>query len=1566
MKDVIVVNVNPDHNTESGSNILGREGEGKASQLEIFIPERLREYDIYIDFKKPNGETVRTPRLELAGSVAIYEVPQFLLSESGIIEMQLVFQSENEEVWKSSVRRYTIVESINAVEEIPNKEDFITEAQRILDAFSEEVNEIADMLANNADFVGTVAHKIDSEGTELRSEINKLYAIIVGNAWKLNETFEDEIFESNLEYTLNFASNGQHFAKIEFSKTTNANGIDTHLIHYCDADGNRTRVYTTNKTNRWEDEAYRDIVTEDAVSLDRVATRAKQEEETDAITLVGAINELGDKVETNETAIERLNKLPAIIFETEEDIAELANKLNTDAKTIIGAINELVEDVDKLNKQYDGMEEDANAICIPFETRIFGVGIEFGGLYINIVDLKIYIKIADYRYDITDWKQVQDIIKWIDDTGEDIVTWVNETGEGIVTWVNETGEVAVAWIDDTGKVVAKWVDETGKVVAEWVTNTGEEVAGWVNGVGETIKDVINTICKALWLPEPFPENEEPNKESAEMAGQLIAGAVEAQKKVFSPAWKMKDTFEDTDIFEYEFDFKSNDINFNKMRSTYANGVYLIHYIRYVNGAEKKTTAYSSLKSGGWMKEEYQTVYACNPSAIATSNAILSNIAGASWKLNEELNPNIREFELNCDFIANNVTYKKIIVKLALRVGYSNPDYEFDTIEYVRKEDGVSVCVYYYNPHKHTGGWLNPISKEYDNPTSLYRNIVVLAPTDNIAYSLRKIGVEVTEKFQTSSQTMAGSVNELFHNIGNLGDLEIEEVSKYSMSRSVEEEEEAPEQDTLVKAINRVYRRTVAMQETIDELDEKVGESVDTSNLQSKTDETLETNSKEIVGAINESFRKSKQVADIVIPKVIVTDLKDTTWKFNNTMSGFIMARNIKFISNGVTYTQMQAMGDLNSGEYAISYDTTKVYSASTGWIDEAYQNVTYIEGTQLTYSNFINWNNNNGELIKDIALDTEAQTLVEAINEINSKVGGSSSKSIIDVTELPTENINEEAFYRLLTGKWVFDGEVYNSYTCYCVDNLPEVGEVATTDMVTITAYYCVADGVVYGYVDDMLGGYFSIPSGWYSADMLFSVAGIGYGGVVTNMADTALDGVLRLLLDYSLYTHKQGKWETLKGVGQAGTGMNAEVFNGILNEAKGDFSHARGRGTVAEGACSSASGRTTLAQGDYSSAEGLETASLGDASHTEGFGTSAIGDFSHAQGKFNLLDDEGKYAHIVGNGKDGARSNAHTIDWQGNGWFAGTIKVGGTGQDDENAKELATKEYVDSKIGGSDEDTITITFNDNLTDIVFGTYFFSFEFTHQGETKLGYGMQFQNWGGSGAHLHYLIANGESITVCTRYPGGEMNNWYGEEYKKITASAMPTDETLLAIFNTNTTVQGSPSSNNSNGLEMPQIRFTSATGSTDDGLTPNLYVNEVNPLKLTVEIVGGGALQVGDQLQVCHRKRFNGSRANDFRRKYKLQRFAEYVVTEEDLDKQYLTVSITCNLASEDKMLKHAYRGLFHDGMAGNIAPLYLRIRRAKGNMQTNDSGQTVDAEFSNIVTIWKHSIRGNQTIRIQ
>lgn len=89
--------------------------------------------------------------------------------------------------------------------------------------------------------------------------------------------------------------------------------------------------------------------------------------------------------------------------------------------------------------------------------------------------------------------------------------------------------------------------------------------------------------------------------------------------------------------------------------------------------------------------------------------------------------------------------------------------------------------------------------------------------------------------------------------------------------------------------------------------------------------------------------------------------------------------------------------------------------------------------------------------------------------------------------------------------------------------------------------------------------------------------------------------------------------------------------------------------------------------------------------------GTSAQRKSQHAAGEYNILDNSGSattrgdYVHIVGNGtSDNARSNAYTLDWSGNGWFAGDVYVGSTGgkNKDEGSKKLATEDYVNTQIG--------------------------------------------------------------------------------------------------------------------------------------------------------------------------------------------------------------------------------------------------------------------------------------------
>ena len=133
----------------------------------------------------------------------------------------------------------------------------------------------------------------------------------------------------------------------------------------------------------------------------------------------------------------------------------------------------------------------------------------------------------------------------------------------------------------------------------------------------------------------------------------------------------------------------------------------------------------------------------------------------------------------------------------------------------------------------------------------------------------------------------------------------------------------------------------------------------------------------------------------------------------------------------------------------------------------------------------------------------------------------------------------------------------------------------------------------------------------------------------------------------------------------------------GRKTTASGNYSHAEGGGTTASGTVSHAEGDSTTASGTVSHAEGDNTTASGTTSHAEGWGTTAQGNNQHVQGKFNITDTTS--AHIVGNGSPSKRSNAHTLDWSGNAWFAGDVYIGSTSgtNKDDGSKKLATEEYV-------------------------------------------------------------------------------------------------------------------------------------------------------------------------------------------------------------------------------------------------------------------------------------------------
>lgn len=161
---------------------------------------------------------------------------------------------------------------------------------------------------------------------------------------------------------------------------------------------------------------------------------------------------------------------------------------------------------------------------------------------------------------------------------------------------------------------------------------------------------------------------------------------------------------------------------------------------------------------------------------------------------------------------------------------------------------------------------------------------------------------------------------------------------------------------------------------------------------------------------------------------------------------------------------------------------------------------------------------------------------------------------------------------------------------------------------------------------------------------------------------------------------------------------------------ASGDMSHAEGVSTTASATGSHAEGNTSTASGNYGHAEGNNTVASGDTSHAEGSHTTASGNGSHAGGyqtianslrqtvfgTFNVADNgtattKGQYIEIVGNGTaEDARSNARTLDWDGNEVVAGTLTIGGSSG--IVFKKADSGQLLISLDGGTSWNTVTLT----------------------------------------------------------------------------------------------------------------------------------------------------------------------------------------------------------------------------------------------------------------------------------
>ena len=209
-------------------------------------------------------------------------------------------------------------------------------------------------------------------------------------------------------------------------------------------------------------------------------------------------------------------------------------------------------------------------------------------------------------------------------------------------------------------------------------------------------------------------------------------------------------------------------------------------------------------------------------------------------------------------------------------------------------------------------------------------------------------------------------------------------------------------------------------------------------------------------------------------------------------------------------------------------------------------------------------------------------------------------------------------------------------------------------------------------------------------------------------------------------YSHAEGNNTKAYGYGSHAEGYDTTASSnfshaeGNHTQASEEYSHTEGYYTKAKNRGAHAEGSYNEASGEDSHAEGFYNTVSGDYSHVEGYNNEASGHYSHAQnygtiarrnsqtaiGKWNIEDTETtvskQKALIIGNGtSDRNRSNALTVDWDGNSEQAGhattkdmtTQEVqdfvddlaisGGSGTFDDGTSEAITKDDLGNVLNG-------------------------------------------------------------------------------------------------------------------------------------------------------------------------------------------------------------------------------------------------------------------------------------------
>lgn len=305
---------------------------------------------------------------------------------------------------------------------------------------------------------------------------------------------------------------------------------------------------------------------------------------------------------------------------------------------------------------------------------------------------------------------------------------------------------------------------------------------------------------------------------------------------------------------------------------------------------------------------------------------------------------------------------------------------------------------------------------------------------------------------------------------------------------------------------------------------------------------------------------------------------------------------------------------------------------------------------------------------------TEIGNLNEQISEVGEKAD--EALSTIDTLEMNTVQVIEQTFTE--------EQKAQARENIGAIVGENTTGTVYTIDEESVTAGEYAE--VFNNYSNNIASGKYSHAENYNTTAKGSYSHAEGYGTLASGAASHAEGYNTKAT---ARYAHAEGAATIASGSNSHAEG-NGAVSSGHYSHAEGNattssggYSHAEGNYTTASETFAHAEGSNTTASGTGAHAEGNYTVASGTFAHAEGYYTLASSPYQHVRGKFNVIDENEVYSTIIGNGnEESARSNAHTLDWEGNAWYQGEVYVGGTSQDSENATRL----LKESEIATDDE----------------------------------------------------------------------------------------------------------------------------------------------------------------------------------------------------------------------------------------------------------------------------------------